>query len=62
MENIPVIEAPAEEVEQIQAEIRRYFDEIERAGERMKNDQAEIERMKTRTRAMLTELAQLRAG
>ncbi len=62
MEKNITIEVPADEAAQIQAEIQHYFDEIERANERMKQDQAEIVRLKTRTRAMLAELAELRTA
>lgn len=60
MEKTIEVEVPADEAAQVQAEIQHYFEEIERANERMKKDQAEIERLKGRTRAMLAELAQLR--
>lgn len=60
MEKMVAIEVSAAEAAQVDAEIARYFAEIERSQERMKQDQAEIVRLKTRTRAMLAELAQLR--
>lgn len=62
MDDITSIEATEDEAAQIQAEIQYYFSEIEQANERMKKDQAEIERLKSRTRAILAELAQLRAA
>lgn len=60
MEKTIPVEVSADEAAQVQAEIQHYFEEIERANERMKKDQAEIVRLKTRTRAMLAELAGLR--
>ena len=56
------IEVPADEAAQVQVEIQHYLDEIEQSTERMKKGQAEIGAIKTRTRAMLAELSQLRGG
>ncbi len=62
MEETITTEVSADEAAQVQAEIQHYFEEIERSKERMKKDQAEIVRLKTRTRAMLTELTEMRTA
>ena len=56
MEKTIKIEVPADEVVQIQTAIQECIAEMQRANERMKKDQAEIERLKAKTRAMLAEL------
>lgn len=62
MEKTVPTEMPADEAAQVQAEIQRYFAEIERANQRMKKDQEEILNLKTRTRAMLAELMAMKAA
>lgn len=59
---IPAPLQESDEMEQVQAEIQHYLDEIARSIQRMQEDQPEIARMKERTRAMLAELANLRAA
>lgn len=59
MEQTIKTELPATEVAQIQAQMREYIAEMQRANERIKKDQAEIERLKAKTRATLAELAEL---
>ncbi len=49
-------ELPANETTQIQAEIRASIAEMQRANERIKKDQDEIQRLKRKTRATLAEL------
>ena len=56
MEKTIKIEVPADEAAQIQTAIQECIAEMQRANERMKKDQAEIERLNAKTRAMLAEL------
>ncbi len=50
----------ADEATQIQAQIQHYLNEIDRSHERMQQRHEEIERSKSRTRAMLAEMAELK--
>jgi len=57
MQNIIVDEQlSAKETEEIKAEVHKIFDEVKRNKEKMDGDQKDIERIKTRTRAMLDQL------
>ncbi len=56
MQNIIDEELSGKESEEIKAKVHEIFDEIRKSKERMDNDQKDIERMKTRTRAILDEL------
>ncbi len=56
MQNIIDEELSAEESKELKAKVHKIFDEVKKIKERMDNDQKDIERMKTRTRAILDEL------
>ena len=56
MEKTIKFEVPVDEAVQVQAAMQECIAEMQRANERMKKDQAEIERLKAKTRAMLAEL------
>lgn len=60
MEQTIKTELPATEAAQIQAQMREHIAEMQRANERIKKDQAEIERLKAKTRATLAALAELK--
>ena len=60
MKDIIKIELPASEAAQVQAEIREQIAEMQRANERIKKNQEEIERLKAKTRATLRDLADLK--
>jgi len=53
------MEISATEAAEIQTQIHEYIAEMQRANERIKKDQEEIDLLKTRTRATLAELAKL---
>ena len=53
-------DVPADEVAQIRAEMRAQIDEMKRINERMKQDDEEIARSQTRTRATLAKLAEFK--
>jgi len=55
-------EIPAAEVARIRGEIRGYLAEMQRANERIKTDQREIERLKAKTRATLTAIEAMRSN
>jgi thiamine biosynthesis lipoprotein ApbE len=46
----------AKEADEIRAEVHKIFEEVRRSKEKMDNDQRAIERMRTRTRAVLEQL------
>jgi methyl-accepting chemotaxis protein len=50
------VELPSDEAAEIQAEIRKYITEMQRANERIRKDQEEIQRLKQKTQAIITEL------
>ncbi len=50
------IEPTAEEAAQIEAATKELLAEIKRANDQMANDQQEIDRLKTQTRAILAKL------
>lgn len=52
------IELPIAEVEQIRAQMREQISEMQKANERIKKDQEEIERLKTKTRATLAAIVE----
>ena len=66
MEGIITVEPTEEEAAQIQQTMKRYFAEIQQLRERMRQDQAEIEKSQARTEDVLarlqTELARLQAN
>ena len=47
------LEIPEKEATRIQAEIRHYFSEMDKSLKRMKKHDAEIARLKAKSRAML---------
>jgi hypothetical protein len=59
MQKMLKLEIPAEEAAQVQAEIEHLLGEMRASQERMQKDQEEIERLKKRTRANLSEIDQL---
>ena len=57
MQNIIIDEQmSAQEAEKIKSEVHKIFEEVRHSRDKMDNDQRDIERMKTRTRAMLERL------
>jgi molecular chaperone GrpE (heat shock protein) len=63
MEDTLRIEPTTDEAAELQAGIKQVLAEIELLRKQMRSDQADIERSRTRTRAMLADLsAQLRAA
>lgn len=50
------LEVPKAEAAKMDAAIKECISEMERARKRMKNDQAEIDRLKAQTRAMLAQM------
>jgi len=56
MEKTISIEPTAEEAAKIQTAIQQCFAEIEHLRERMRQDQADIEKSRARTRTMLAQL------
>ncbi len=56
MEQIITPETSASDTAQIQSQVRELIAEMQCANERIKKDQAEIQRLKARTRATLAEL------
>ncbi len=57
MQNVVVDEQmSAKEAEEIKAQVHKIFEEVRRNKEKMDSDQRDIERMRTRTRAMLEQL------
>ena len=56
MDETARFEVSADEAVRIQGAIQECILEMQRANERMKKDQAEIERLKEKTRAMLADL------
>lgn len=56
MEKTVTAEASDNESAQLEAAFQQCLDEIERANERMKRRQANIEKLKVETRAILNEL------
>jgi peptidoglycan hydrolase CwlO-like protein len=56
MENAWTLEAGHEETAELEAAIRRIFEQIERADVRINEHQKEIEKLKQETRAMLAQL------
>lgn len=60
MDGTVIVELPAAEAEQIQAQVRELIEEMNRANERIRKDQEEMDRLKAKTRATLFELADLK--
>ena len=56
MEKTIKIEVPTNESRRMQAAVEECISEMQRANDRMQKDQLEIEHLKAKTRAMLTEL------
>jgi len=61
MEKMIDFQIPADEAAAIQTQFRACVTEMERANERIKKDQQEIERLKLKTRATLAEIAAIEA-
>jgi uncharacterized protein YaaN involved in tellurite resistance len=56
MDDTLIIEATADEAKELEAAINQIFEAVEQADARIRSDQAEIEKLKAETRAMLNEL------
>ena len=54
------VEIPAKEAAKLGSFLKQFVAAVDRAKRRMKRDQAEIDRLKAETRAVLTELKGMR--